>query len=468
MGNRMPSRTRRCTFLPVRRASAVFMLVVASCATPPTSDGADSLPGLPAAAEPTETRHADVGLRAPGALTLAEVGVLRHTRDFFTLRERLEGSGDEATLPVLMARAVVAHAFNDASGSNDAIAAALVRPDLPDTLDLQLRKIQTANHLRRHDYVRALAAADSLIERHEGHEGHEGRADADQLEDIRNLRKLLVALVDVPPQTMRAAGSSTIRLSDGALLVAFGDSARNYALDTGANLSIIMRSEAEGVGLDVRRAGVEMATVTDLRVTADVAVASSLRLGSMEFRDVVFVVVDDAALTFGDFRVPAVIGFPVIEAMGEIRLRPAGEFFVPATPPRRSVRNLALDGLRPLTTVGWEGEALICQLDTGADDTVFYEPFLRRFRSVLEESGTQTTRRITGVGGGRELPVLELPRMVLRAGDTTATIHSVDVITTRITRTEGQNYLDCNIGRDVLDQFTEYIINFRDMSFLLR
>jgi hypothetical protein len=33
---------------------------------------------------------------------------------------------------------------------------------------------------------------------------------------------------------------------------------------------------------------------------------------------------------------------------------------------------------------------------------------------------------------------------------------------------DGQNYLDCNIGRDVLDQFTEYIINFRDMSFLLR
>jgi hypothetical protein len=121
MGNRMPSGTRRRTILPVRRASAIFILGVASCATPPTSDGADSLPGLLAAAEPTETRPADAGLRAPGALTLSEVGVLRHTRDFFTLRERLEESGDEATLPVLMARAVVAHAFNDASGSNDAI-----------------------------------------------------------------------------------------------------------------------------------------------------------------------------------------------------------------------------------------------------------------------------------------------------------------------------------------------------------
>jgi hypothetical protein len=135
----MPSGTRRCTFLSVRRASAVFMMGVASCAAPPTSDGADSLPGVSAAAEPTETPHADARLRAPGALR------------------------------------VVAHAFNDVSGSNDAIAAVLGHPDLPDTLDLQLREVQTANHLRRHEYSRGLMAADSLIERHKGRAGDDGR-----------------------------------------------------------------------------------------------------------------------------------------------------------------------------------------------------------------------------------------------------------------------------------------------------
>jgi hypothetical protein len=440
----------------------LLMLGVASCVAPPAPDGAGSPPGAPPARTATPTQQAATEQGTSGALTLPEVGALRQARDFFTLRERLEASGAAVTLPVLVARAVVAHAFNDASGSNDAIATVLAHPALPDTLDLQLRNVQTVNHLRRHDYARGLAAADSLIER------HEGRADAEQLEDIRNLPKLLVALADAPPQTMRAAGPSTIRLSAGHLPVALGDSARNYALDTGANFSVIMRSEAEALGLEVRWAGVEMATTTDLRVTADVAVAASLRIGAMEFRDVAFVVVDDAAFTFGDFRVPAVIGFPVIEAMGEVRIRPAGEVIVPVTPPSRSVGNLALDGLRPLTTVRWEGEALICQLDTGADDTDFYEPFFRRFRPVLEENGIHTTRRITGVGGPRELPVLELPRMVLAVGDTTAAIEAVGVITTPITQTERQNYLDCNIGRDVLDQFAEYIINFRDMSFLLR
>jgi hypothetical protein len=462
MGTRSLSGTGRYTCRPVHRATAIFMLGAAGCAAPPAPGEAGSLPRPPIATVPTATPEEATELRVGRALTLREVSVLRQNRDFFTLRERLEETGGDGTLPVLAARAVVSNGFNDASGTNDAIAAALAHPDLPDTLELALREIQMANHLRRHDYARALAAADSLIER------HEGQAGAGPPEDIQNVRKLLAALVGAPPQTVRAAGPSTFTFVNGRIPVAFGDFTRDYWFDTGANLSIIMRSEAEALGLDIRPAGIDMATSTDTRVVGDVALASSLRIGAMEFRDVAFVVVDDAVLTFGDFRIPGVIGFPVIEAMGEIRLRPDGEALVPGSPQSRSVRNLALDVLTPLTTVGWEGEALICRLDTGADHSIFYEPFFRRFRTVLEKIGTPTTRRIGGIGGERDLPVLELPRAVLAVGDTTATIQTVDVLTVRITRMESENYLDCNIGRDVLDQFTEYILNFRDMAFLLR
>ena len=37
-----------------------------------------------------------------------------------------------------------------------------------------------------------------------------------------------------------------------------------------------------------------------------------------------------------------------------------------------------------------------------------------------------------------------------------------------ITRDSTENYLDCNIGHDVLDQFSRTIVDFRDMAFLLR
>jgi hypothetical protein len=42
------------------------------------------------------------------------------------------------------------------------------------------------------------------------------------------------------------------------------------------------------------------------------------------------------------------------------------------------------------------------------------------------------------------------------------------VITRSIVNSEFENCLFCRVGHDILDAFAEYIINFRDMSFLLR
>lgn len=56
-----------------------------------------------------------------------------------------------------------------------------------------------------------------------------------------------------------------------------------------------------------------MGTSTGSRVTADVAVAPRVRLGQVELANVVFLVLPDEALTFGPtFRIPGLIGFPVI------------------------------------------------------------------------------------------------------------------------------------------------------------
>jgi hypothetical protein len=53
-------------------------------------------------------------------------------------------------------------------------------------------------------------------------------------------------------------------------------------------------------------------------------------------------------------------------------------------------------------------------------------------------------------------------------GDTVASLDSVDVLTQSIVRDQAENFLDCNLGHDVLDAFPSYVINFRDMAFPLR
>jgi Aspartyl protease len=267
---------------------------------------------------------------------------------------------------------------------------------------------------------------------------------------------------------MTTTGPSTVALVKGHIPLVVNDSARDYVFDTGANLSTIMRSGAAAVGLRIVPAGIDVGTSTTARITADLGIADSLRIGAMHFHNVVFLVLDDALLTFPDgFRIPGIIGFPVIEQMGEIHLSRSG-LSVPAAPPSRTQQNLVLDELTLLTPVRWQSRPLLCRLDTGAGRTQVYEPFYRRYREVIDAGSDTATRRMGSAGGIEQTPVRVAPNVRLTVGDTVASLKTLDVLVHSIARDESSNYLDCNLGHDVFDQFGETIVNFRDMAFLLR
>lgn len=353
-------------------------------------------------------------------------------------------------------------AFNEAGASNATIAALLAESTLPDSLAADLRQIQLSNHLRLFEYSAGLAAADALLT-------DSASLDPAERRDVRNMRQLFRTLATVPPQTVEIRGSTTLHLERGLVPVQVNDFLRHYGFDTGANVSVMMRSEAEALGLRILPADLDVGTSTDQRVSADLGVAERLTIGRVHYRHVVFLVLDDALLTFPDgSRIPGLVGFPVIEGMREVRFAKTGELFVPEVAPERPQRNLALHELTPLILARWGDERLLCRLDTGADNTQLYEPFYRRFWERLDATADLTIRRMGGAGGVRELPVRVLPRVELTLGDTVAVVDSVDVLTQSIVRSEVENYLDCNVGRDVLESFASYVLNLRDMAFLLR
>jgi hypothetical protein len=203
-------------------------------------------------------------------------------------------------------------------------------------------------------------------------------------------------------------------------------------------------------------------------VTADLGVADTLRIGGLTFRHVVFLVLDDSLLTFGKFTIPGIVGFPVIEQMGEVRFERGGRVVIPLHPPRRTQQNLALAELTPLTQVRWRADTLVCSLDTGADGTEFYERFYRAHAPFIDSLSTAAVRHFGGAGGVQVTPVRVLRRMELGVGDTVATLDSADVLTNRIARNASEDYRDCNLGHDLFDRFSAYVIDFRDMAFLLR
>lgn len=410
----------------------------------------------------TAARHPGSRVSAPTELTWEDVLRLRSARDYFTLRDLLASARDSMSPPAFFARALLQHAFNTPAVSNATIGALRAGAGLPDSLGTELRRVQIANDLRLSQYAAGLVAADTLL-------AHPGRLDSATVRDIRNTQRVFRALAGTAPQTVEIRGFTSLRFQNGRAPVQVNDSLRDYAFDTGANLSTLMRSEAAALGLRILPAGIELGTSTGRRVTADLAVADRLTIGSVHYRHVVFLVLDDSLLTFPDgFRIPGLIGFPVIEQMGEVQFGRDGQLIVPQTPPRRPQGNLVLDELAPLVRVRWNDASLLCRMDTGAGTTTFYEPFHRRFGKWIDSTARLATRRIGGAGGIREMQVRVLPFLRLSLGDTVATLDSADVLLQSIVPTASENYLDCNIGRDVLNAFTRYVLNFRDMTFLLR
>lgn len=392
---------------------------------------------------------------------LDELRVLVESRDYFSLRERLKMVPDEAVGELRLLKAKSLNAFNRPRESNETLTLLLKDDSLNEDLSYQIHSLRMRNHIRLHEYRPAAEAGRAAL-RLAGSQPQPGK-----VSDLRTSLHLVEALSDVPPQTHVVRGETVLPIRRGRIPVRIGGMDREYVLDTGANYSVLMQSEAEAIGLKILDVNLEVGTSTDLKVTADLTVADSLTIGAAEFRHVVFLVFPDEVLTINEqVRLDGIIGFPVLEAMGELRFGPNGVLKIPARVPKRTEGNLALDELVPLVRVGYDGHLLVCRLDTGANHTQGYEPFYRRFQKRIEAQGVLGEIKTGGVGGIRTLEAYTLNELSLTIAGRVVRLNGIDVLTNPISDPD-DNYLYLNIGRDVLREFDSYIINFRDMALVL-
>ncbi|NIR52653.1 hypothetical protein GWO43_29030 [candidate division KSB1 bacterium] len=389
---------------------------------------------------------------------LEELETSFHSKNYFLLKDRLK-RGPSSDMPVVLYyKAAVESAFNNPGESIQYLNQIASIDLIPDTLLTDIWAMKINNYLRLHAYSDALHAADSVLQIADLPKEKEN--------DIRNARRIAAALRDIPPQSITKSGDSELKLKGTHIDVTINSHQRDYAYDTGANYSILMKSEAEALDLQIIEAGIDVGTATGKRVKGDVGVAESLSIGNMTFEHVVFLVFPDEALTFpGGFQLHGVIGFPVLEAMGELQFQ-NGILSIPKDPPIREIQNLALENLTPLIEFTYEGNPLIGRLDSGAGRSVFYEPFFRRFYSDKVSPSQVDTIKAGGVGGIVEHPIYWLDTITIGMADTTVMIDSI-YVHTKVMGNPSQNHLYGNIGLDVLNKFDTYILNFEDMAFIV-
>ncbi len=384
------------------------------------------------------------------AVSTAELEALYEANDPFTLRDRLAARGELRRPIEQLYLAAVEHSFNRPERSNQLLAG-IEEQDLPPELAFEARKLEIWNHFRLFDYAAAARTYEDLLA-----SGLSPRLPK-ELEDLREEAPLYAALAGAPPQRVVERGDAVLSFEEGSggkrVQVVVNGSPRALLVDTGANLSVLMHSEAESLGLEIRPTSLPVHTSTDTVVHADVAVSPSLVLGPYRFENVVFLVLPDEMLSFPEagIRIPGILGLPVIEALGEIRFR-SDSIEVRAASSGEHASNLALLQLHPLVRIDWQGDGVVCALDTGANRTAFYEPFHRRYRSTVDAMGTPHEVRIGGVGGVQSIQAVELPEVTFTLGGLEVTLEQVDVYVTPIANDDGSR--ECNLGQDALSEAT--------------
>ena len=161
-------------------------------------------------------------------------------------------------------------------------------------------------------------------------------------------------------------------------------------------------------------------------------------------------------------RINAVLGYPILEALGVVTFT-RDEFLAgeAAEPGGQGVR-MYMRGLTPAIECEVEGRPLLFTFDTGASSTDLSVRYYELFHAQADSWKTQIVES-AGAGGSSKQEVYIQPRLVIKTGTSTITLQDVSIAPAR--RNSGLDILFGNLGQDFVDSFESVSLNFSTRTF---
>jgi len=236
----------------------------------------------------------------------------------------------------------------------------------------------------------------------------------------------------------------------------------DFIFDTGANLSTVSESQAKKMNLTLFEQSVEIGSSTLNEIQSKLAVADSLYVGEILFENVLFLVMPDEQLTFPeiDYSIKGILGFPVIQQLGEVHLKKDGKLFIPKTVSKKADQNMFLEGLNPVVEVLSENDTLLFTFDTGAAHSELSYKFFNEHKKDIEKKGELQTNERGGAGGIVTVNEYALMNFPFTIGKHKT---SLDKIPVTLEEYGFNKYFDGNLGQDIFIKFNSLIINFEYM-----
>lgn len=392
--------------------------------------------------------------------SFGEIGHLVEQKNFFKAKETY--ALQKSKLSVIhqqLIEVLLDNAFNRVGASNHKIALLLSEnSNLSDSILLQLYKTKKDNAVKQFDYREAKNASNSIMN------NYKQLLSSEEVEEVANEFKIWEALEGQAKQRVKIKKTNRLKIiKDKAglnnLQVKSGKETVGFIFDTGANLSTATESTAKKMGMKIIPVDIEVGTITGAKVIAQLAVCPILKLGDIEIRNSVFLVMQDEALKFSqiDFQIHGILGFPIIEALKEIQVTRDGYLIVPKQETMFAAEpNMAMDGLTPLILL--DNKHFV--FDTGADNTILYAPYFEENQQQITANYTETSISFGGAGGAKGFKGYNIDYKFEYNGKN-ITLEKVSVLKESIGESRSSVY--GNIGQDLIKKFNRMTMNFNQM-----
>jgi hypothetical protein len=292
------------------------------------------------------------------------------------------------------------------------------------------------------------------------------------LKDDQDDADTLKLLVDAPPQTIDIAApidipTSSDRLSSITANLTVHNITAPWILDTGANFSVVSESFARQLGLTLSTGAAHTQGATGAENPLHTAILDTLPIGTAIVHNVVLLVLPDANLTIGTgkkktYVIPAILGYPVFQALGIIRFTHDHHF---QTGPTLALTGdsspIYMEKLNVLFSCRTHNLSRSFLFDSGANATTFFVPYSKEFAAdLLHEK--QGTRNGYGAGGTSTDQVYILDHVDLELANRILDLQHIAV--SRNPQNTLSDEYEGSLGRDLindLDSLTVDLIHDR-------
>ncbi len=386
---------------------------------------------------------------------------LTEQNNFFKAKELYESNKDAFTVSYQQyTEAVLSNAFNKVEESEKQINCLINKKgNIPDSLQFKLYEIRYDNAVKLYNYKEAKNTIKTILSDYKNY------LNSEEIADYENSLKIWTALENIPAQKVDIKEKTSIKMEKdiaglNTLKVSANKDSLNFIFDTGANLSTTSQLVAKLLNMEIIPVNIEVGTITGTKVIAQLAVCSKLTMGNIDMYNVVFLVLPDETLSFpkSNYKIYGILGFPIIEALHEIRITQDGNFIVPREQSDFSfsgISNMAMKGLTPLIYINNKHFTF----DTGADQTMFYHVFYQENKNDIDENYQPEKINFGGAGGKKEFDGYIID-YTLNIGGKQVKLEKISLLKEKIKESET---VYGNIGQDLIQKFDTMIIDFDQM-----